>query len=155
MEAGGKISGKTVIMENPGGGSIHSSQKVGATITTTATTPAPVIVAAKKTTAAATPAKLAETTSNASSENSFEVNEKVQAKFSEDGRWYNAVIRGMKADLYNVFYNDYGNSEYVPISSLKKLATKEAVKGRPIDNKQQSNNRNAAPQRSNNNRLDR
>jgi len=146
MEAGGKISGKTVIMENPGGGSIHSSQKVGATTTTTATTPAPVAVVAKKTTPAPT-AKPIET-----SENNFEVNEKVQAKFSEDGRWYNAVIRGMKADLYNVHYIDYGNSEYVPIASLKKFATNDAVKGEPIENKQQS--RNAAPQRSNN-RLDR
>jgi len=156
MEAGGKISGKTVIMENPGGGSIHSSQKVGATTTTTASVAVPVVVAAKKTTtSAAAPTKAADTTSTVSSDNTFEVNEKVQAKFSEDGRWYNAVIRGTKADLYNVFYNDYGNSEYVPISSLKKLATKDAVKGRPVDNKQQSNNRNAVPQRSNNNRLDR
>jgi ABC-type molybdenum transport system ATPase subunit/photorepair protein PhrA len=161
MEAGAKISGKTVIMENPGGGSIHSSQKAGA-ITTTATTPAsPVVVVAKqpeiKTAApieavkATTPAPAAAATTTASSENEFEVNEKVQAKFSEDGRWYNAVIRGIKADLFSVYYIDYGNTEFVPISSLRKLNSREPVKGKAApaqNNKQQYNNRASQPQRS-------
>jgi ABC-type molybdenum transport system ATPase subunit/photorepair protein PhrA len=158
MEAGGKISGKTVIMENPGGGSIHSSQKVGAVTTTTTTAAAPVIVAAKQTTEVKPIAtvKAAETTEAASSEIFYEVNEKVQSKFSEDGRWYNAVIRGVKGDLFSVYYIDYGNSEFVPISSLRKITpTKEADKGKSVQNNQkQTNNRNAAPQR-NYNRLDR
>jgi ABC-type multidrug transport system ATPase subunit len=167
MEAGGKISGKTAILENPGGGSIHSSQKVGAintttttstattatTATTTATTPAaaPAVVETKQTeTSTEAPA-----TSTATSENNFEVNEKLQAKFSEDGRWYNAVLRGIKGDLYNVYYVDYGNTEFVPISSLRKLITKEPVKGKSAqpNQKQQSNNRTTAQRP--NNRLER
>jgi ATPase subunit of ABC transporter with duplicated ATPase domains len=159
MEAGGKISGKTAILENPGGGSIHSSQKAGATTTSTATTPAPVVVAVKKAIeipSSAAPAETKPATTAAGSENNFEVNEKVQAKFSEDGRWYNAVVRGIKADLYNVYYVDYGNSEFVPISSLRKFIAKDAVKGKPVaqnNQKQAVNNRTAPQQRSN--RLDR
>jgi len=162
MEAGGKVSGKTLIMENPGGGSIHSSQKVGATTTTTTTTPTATVVAAKPAAektpaaAAAAPATKTETTPAAvapASASGFEVNEKIQAKFSEDGRWYNAVIRGIKGDLFSVYYSDYGNSEYVPIASLRKFTPKDtAVKANVPANKQ-SNNRNTA-QRSNN-RLDR
>lgn len=160
MEAGAKISGKTAIMENPGGGSIHSSQKAGATTATTATTAAPTVVVAKKaptaTTTEAKPAAPAETKAAAGSENNFEVNEKVQAKFSEDGRWYNAVVRGIKGDLFSVYYVDYGNSEFVPISSLRKFIPRDAVKGNPAQNNQKQavgNNRNASQQRSN--RLDR
>jgi ATPase subunit of ABC transporter with duplicated ATPase domains len=156
MEAGGKISGKTAIMENPGGGTIHSSQKAGAT-TTTATTAAPAAAktapkAAAAKTETATPA--AETAAAPASAGGFEVNEKIQAKFSEDGRWYNAVIRGIKGDLFSVYYTDYGNSEYVPIASLRKFIPRDTVKGNAPANKQQTNNRNNASQRSNN-RLDR
>jgi energy-coupling factor transporter ATP-binding protein EcfA2 len=159
MEAGGKISGKTAIMENPGGGSIHSSQKAGATTTTTAaTSAAPVAVAAKS---AAKPAAVKTETAPAAaaaaptSVGGFEVNERIQAKFSEDGRWYNAVVRGIKGDLFSVYYVDYGNSEFVPIASLRKLNTTAKAGGAPA-NKQQTNARNNAPQqRSNNNRLDR
>jgi len=152
MEAGGKISGKTAIMENPGGGSIHSSQKAGATTTTT-TTSAPTAVAAK--TAAKPAAAKTETAPAAAaptSEGGFDVNEKVQAKFSEDGRWYNAVIRGIKGELFSVYYVDYGNTEFVPIASLRKLNT-SAKTGAPA-NKQQTNARNNAPQQRSN-RLDR
>lgn len=160
MEAGGKISGKTVIMENPGGGSIHSSQKAGATTTTAAPAAAsPTVVVAKKTTNTTTEAKPAVTETKAApaagSENNFEVNEKVQAKFSEDGRWYNAVIRGIKGDLFSVYYVDYGNSEFVPISSLRKFVARDAVKGNAQNNQKQAvNNRNNASQQRSN-RLDR
>jgi ATPase subunit of ABC transporter with duplicated ATPase domains len=157
MEAGGKISGKTAIMENPGGGTIHSSQKAGATTTTT-TTAAPVVVAkqpeAKIITT--TPETVKAAPAAAGSENNFEVNEKVQAKFSEDGRWYNAVIRGIKGDLFSVYYVDYGNSEFVPVSSLRKFIARDGPKGKPANTnqKQQYNNRNASQQQRSN-RLDR
>jgi len=154
-----KISGKSIIMENPGGGSIHSSQKVGATTTTT-TSATPSVVAAKTAEGASDAAKAQPTTKAAESapaasgsDNTFEVNEKVQSKFSEDGRWYNAVIRGIKGDLYNVYYSDYGNSEFVPISSLKKSAPQAAAKGKPAQSanpKQQANNNRNTAQRSNN-----
>lgn len=163
MESGGKVSGKTAIMENPGGGSIHSSQKAGATTTTTSTpaSSSGVVLSVKKpieiktTDAPATETKAAAPAAAAKSENTFEVNEKVQAKFSEDGRWYNAVIRGIKADLYNVYYVDYGNSEFVPLSSLRKFIPRDQLKGKSAQNnqKQAYNNRNSSQQRSN--RLDR
>jgi len=158
MEAGAKVSGKTLIMENPGGGSIHSSQKAGATTTTTSTAEKTVVAkpAAEKTTTAA-PSAAAEKAAPAAAPSSsgFDVNEKVQAKFSEDGRWYNAVIRGIKGDLFTVYYSDYGNTENVSIASLRKFNT-PAVKGNAAPaNKQQTNTtRNNASQRSNN-RLDR
>jgi len=154
MESGAKVSGKTLIMENPGGGSIHSSQKAGATTTTTADKTA----VAKP--AATTTAKPAGTTTEKTisaaptSSSGFEVNEKIQAKFSEDGRWYNAVIRGIKGDLFSVFYTDYGNSEYVPVSAMRKF-NPPTDKGVAPANKQQTNSRNNASQRSNTNRLDR
>jgi len=160
MEAGGKISGKTVIMENPGGGSIHSSQKAGAITTTTTTTTATVAVAAKL-----PEAKTTTTTTTSAPEKSeeipaptkeifYDVSEKVQAKFSEDGKWYNAVIRGVKGELFNVYYTDYGNSEFVSIASLRKFSPPvDTGKGKPAQ-KQQYNNRNNASQR-NHNRLDR
>jgi ABC-type multidrug transport system ATPase subunit len=122
MEAGQKISAKTAIMENPGGGTIHSSQKVGAT-TTPAAAAAPVVVKAS-TTAAPAQEKKAE-----SNESTFEIGEKCQAKFSEDGKWYNAIVKNLKADLYYVTYVDYGNSEYVPIASLRKFIQKGAPQG--------------------------
>jgi len=126
MEAGQKISAKTAIMENPGGGTIHSSQKVGAT-PAAATTAAPVVVKAS-TPAAATAAPTQEKKAEPSS-STFEIGEKCQAKFSEDGKWYNAVVKNLKADLYYVTYVDYGNSEYVPIASLRKFIQKGNPQG--------------------------
>jgi len=122
MEAGQKISAKTAIMENPGGGSIHSSQKAGATTTTTATT----TTAAAPVKAATTTAAPAEKTANADDKPVFEIGEKCQAKFSEDGKFYNAIVKNLKADLYYVTYVEYGNSEYVPYSSLRKFIQKGA-----------------------------
>jgi ATPase subunit of ABC transporter with duplicated ATPase domains len=136
MEEGGKVS-KTALQNNPGGGSVHSSQKVepatGApaaaaatasptttTTTTTSATPAPVANGVAKTPVAA--AKPAATKAVAAAGDSvFAVGEKVQAKFSEDGKWYKAVIKAVKdANNYQVTYSDYGNSEWLPVASVKK-----------------------------------
>jgi ATPase subunit of ABC transporter with duplicated ATPase domains len=122
MEAGQKISAKTAIMENPGGGTIHSSQKVGAT-------PAPAAAAAPVAVKNATSAAPAQEKKAESNESTFEIGEKCQAKFSEDGKWYNAIIKNLKADLYYVTYVDYGNSEYVPVASLRKFIQKGAPQG--------------------------
>jgi len=152
MESGQKISAKTAIMENPGGGSIHSSQKIGAiptattststtattttfttattTTFTTATTTTATATATTTTATATAPAldgkktedvKEAASAPTESSGSDYVVGEKVQAKYSADGRWYNAVIKTTKGDTYNVTYTNYGNSEFVPITSLRKL----------------------------------
>jgi ATPase subunit of ABC transporter with duplicated ATPase domains len=124
MESGQKISAKTAIMENPGGGSIHSSQKVGATTTTT-TTSAPAVVVNNKTTtapaAATTTTEEVKKTETTPAGDSYEIGEKVQAKYTADGKWYNATVKGIKGDSYLVFYIEYGNSETLPTSSIRKF----------------------------------
>jgi ATP-binding cassette subfamily F protein 3 len=109
MEEGGKISSKSVIMENPGGGSIHSSQKVGTAADKTA---APKPAAPKAGAAPSAPTDAP----------TFELNEKIQAKFSEDGRWYTATIKEIKGDKFKVLYTEYGNTEFVTLASLRKFA---------------------------------
>lgn len=124
MESGQKISAKTAIMENPGGGSIHSSQKVGATTTTTTTSaPAVVINKTASTTAAATTTTTTteEVKKTETSSDAYEIGEKVQAKYTADGKWYNATVKGIKGESYLVYYIEYGNSETLPVSSLRKF----------------------------------
>jgi len=141
MESGQKISAKTAIMDNPGGGSIHSSQKVGATLTTTTAAPSVVVNKTEEkkaeTTVASTPVPVASATE--SDGEVYEIGEKVQAKYSADGRWYNATVKSIKNDLYNVTYTEYGNSEFVPQSSIRKFVTRgktqTAPKGAPAKTK--------------------
>jgi len=145
MEAGGKISGKSAIMENPGGGSVHSTQ-VGKTPSATdakksdAPAAAPTAAAAKTAPAAKTttaePVKAAEATTLGG----FSLNEAIQAKFSEDGRWYKASIKEIKGDKLKVLYLDYGNSEWLPVADLKKIQTN--TNNNNNNNKQQNNNNN-------------
>jgi len=121
MEEGNKISGKSAIMENPGGGSIHSSQKVGANSSSSSSSAAPkatppaVAVAEAPKPAAPTVAPIAPPAAPI-----YELNEKVQAKFSEDGRWYNATIKEMRDNKYKVHYSDYGNTEFVDYNCVRK-----------------------------------
>jgi len=129
MEEGGKISGKSVIMENPGGGSIHSSQKVGA-----ASAPAAAAVKSAATStpskpttpdATATAAPLAVAPSAPTDAPTYELNEKVQARYSADGRWYNATVKDIVKENGNtnfkVHYTEYGNSEVVDFNSVRKF----------------------------------
>jgi ABC-type multidrug transport system ATPase subunit len=128
MESGQKINAKTAIMENPGGGSIHSSQKVGAVPTTstssTTTSSAPAVVVNNKITSTEEIKKIDETIIVASSGDSYEIGEKVQAKYTADGKWYNATVKGIKNEQYLVLYLDYGNSETLPTSSLRKFVAR-------------------------------
>jgi len=133
MEEGGKVS-KTALQNNPGGGSIHSSQKVdpatGATpaAATTTTTTTTTTTAAKVPPAASKPA--ATQAAPAVDGALYAVGEKVQAKFSEDGKWYRATVKAIKdANNYQVTYTDYGNSEWLNVSSVKKQQAPPA-KGR-------------------------
>jgi len=122
MEEGGKISGKSAIMENPGGGSIHSSQKVGAAAPVAAATKSAASSAtAKPADAKPTPASVAP--SAPSDAPTFDVNEKVQAKYSADGKWYNAIVKEIvkgSPSKFKVNYTDYGNTEVVDFSSVRK-----------------------------------
>jgi ABC-type Mn2+/Zn2+ transport system ATPase subunit len=128
MEEGGNVS-KSALQNNPGGGTVHTSQKTegGAaapkpaaattTTTTAAATKAPATAATKP---AATPAA-----APAGGE-TFAVGERVQAKYSADGKWYKAIIKAVKGTDYQVTYVDYGNSEFVPLTSVKKFAAPPA-----------------------------
>jgi len=120
MEEGGKISSKDVIMNNPGGGSIHSSQKVGdaAEEKKADTSNGPKVITM---TMSATPAPAAA----AAAAPVFEVNEKCMALWT-DGKHYNAVVKAVKGDQYTVLYVEYGNTATIPVASLKKAAPKPA-----------------------------
>jgi len=157
MEEGGKVGGKDVLLNNPGGGTVHSSQKVDVTPAKPITnSPAPTPVAA--TIPADAPTKVVEiapattTTTTVSSESSkivaeqkstenvvgssssspaaqngeseYAVGEKCQARYSADGRWYNVIVRDYQSGKYQVFYVDYGNTEFLPVSSLRRAAAK-------------------------------
>jgi len=162
MESGQKISGKSAIMENPGGGTIHSSQKVGAAPATTTTSTAAVVVNNKTSSTTSTEeAKKAETTTEeikkvetpaaSTGAETFEIGEKIQAKYTADGKWYHATIKGIKADQYLVYYIDYGNSETLPISSIKKFVQRSTggAKQQPQTNAKGGNTKtNAQAQRS-------
>jgi len=50
------------------------------------------------------------------------VNEYVKAQFSADDTWYRAKVTGTTANgEFIVFYVDYGNSESLPVSRIRKL----------------------------------
>ncbi|GIX89754.1 hypothetical protein CDAR_245581 [Caerostris darwini] len=46
------------------------------------------------------------------------------AKFSEDNNWYRAEIVSLQETMANVIFVDYGNTDFVPINSLKYLNEK-------------------------------
>lgn len=129
MEEGGNVS-KSALQNNPGGGTVHSSQK---TVTTTATKTevASASGAASKSPATAATKPAAATTAAPSAGKSaapvvaagdgFAVGAQVQAKYSADGKWYKAVVKAIKGAEYQVTYSDYGNSEFVPAASVRKF----------------------------------
>jgi len=128
MEGGGKV-GKDALVNNPGGGTVHSSQKVGVvavatTTTTTTTTPVVAKPTAVTLTATAAAPKAAPTSTAATSADAstvtFVAGEKVQAKY-KDGKWYNAVVKATKGANFVVTYTGYGNTETVPALSVRKI----------------------------------
>eukprot|EP01068_Selenidium_serpulae_P006230 Selendium_serpulae@DN4319_c0_g1_i14.p1 len=48
-------------------------------------------------------------------------NEIVAAQFSVDNEWYRAQVAKVSGDSADVFYIDYGNTETLPLSALRKL----------------------------------
>jgi len=53
--------------------------------------------------------------------------ELVRAQFSADNAWYRAKCQGEVDGEYKVFYVDYGNSETIPASKIRKLPEKFAT----------------------------
>jgi ATPase subunit of ABC transporter with duplicated ATPase domains len=127
MENGG-VKGADALAMNPGGGTIHDSQRSGGavekkadsgvmSVMSASAAPAP---AAKPAAAAAAPAAL-----------TFAVAEKCQALWT-DGKWYSAIIKKLVKDKYQVTYTQYGNTVDLPLTSLRKVdggAAKPAATG--------------------------
>ena len=106
MEEGGKV-GADALVNTPGGGSIHSSQKTGAAANSTSTTT--VENGVKSITIGGGPVNMAALTKPAAA--SFAKDEKCQALWT-DGKFYAAQI--VKVDApgkYTVKYLEYGNTK--------------------------------------------
>jgi ATPase subunit of ABC transporter with duplicated ATPase domains len=124
MEEGGSISNAAnIIKKNPGGGSVHSSQKTDAFSDVKEEKDA--ITGMKVLTIGGTmpaPAKKAAVTAVA-----FKENDKVQALWT-DGKWYKAVVKKvLPGNKYTVNYTEYGNTANVPSTSVKALAAAPAT----------------------------
>jgi len=123
MEEGGKV-GASALANNPGGGTVHASQKVGGA---GSAAPAADGVIAKKDVAVAvnsdgvikaTPAAAA---AAASAPVTFTVSEKVEAMWT-DGKWYKAVVKAVNpGGKYAVTYTEYGNTTTLPVNLIRKL----------------------------------
>jgi len=130
MEGGAGGVGKDALVNNPGGGSVHSSQKVGEAAEAAAPaakTATPAATAAP----AATPAASAPGSPAAAAAPAFTIGDKCQARYTADGKWYNAVIKAIKGATYQVNYPEYGNTEFVPFASVRSLPPAAAAKGGP------------------------
>jgi energy-coupling factor transporter ATP-binding protein EcfA2 len=120
MEEGGKV-GASALVNNPGGGSIHSSQKVnkdapehkGAEMVDGVRT-----LSISSSSSSAAPAKKAVA---AAPVLTYAVNEICQALWT-DGKFYKAKVNKLDGAKYNVTYMEYGNKASVPATSLKKAA---------------------------------
>lgn len=128
MEEGGHVS-KTALSQTPSGGSVHSSQKVGA-----AKESAPVdsaeagvkVLSISGSTPAGGPVKKAAPAAIA-----YTVGEKVEALWT-DGKWYAAVVKKIIPETkYQITYTAYGNTVNLAASSLRKLQAKAAPAAAP------------------------
>jgi len=123
-EGGGGVSNAAnIIKKNPGGGSVHSSQKTDAFSDVKEEKDA--VTGMKVLTIGGTmpaPAKKAAVTAVA-----FKENDKVQALWT-DGKWYKAVVKKvLPGNKYTVNYTEYGNTANVPSTSVKALAAAPAT----------------------------
>jgi len=142
MEEGGAAGAisKDALKNNPGGGTVHSSQKGSNfsgtgdeqkekgvfTISGGSSAPLPGSAAAK-----ALEAKKAATAGAAAAAATGFAEKEIVSALWTDGKWYKATIKKVLPDnKYSVLYNDYGNTANVPAASLKKAAAAPA-KGAP------------------------
>jgi len=157
------VTAKDAIMNNPGGGTIHSSQKVeaAAVVTEEKETPKTNVEEVKEKKEEEPSPSPSPSSSSSSSEKveslpvvaaptpvlieeepvSFTVGEKISALWT-DGKWYPGIIKSYNEKLgkYSVTYTGYGNTASLPLSSMKKLAA-------PVANGQNGNKRNQSNDR--------
>jgi len=131
MEDGGKI-GADALVSNPGGGSIHSSQKVGAAANTSTSTTT-VENGVKSISIGGGPINTAALTAKPLT---YVKDEKCQALWT-DGKFYSAQVLKVEAGKYTVKYLEYGNSKVVTAKELKKEVAKPAAAagGKPAQGK--------------------
>jgi len=153
MESGNTSGiGKDALANNPGGGSVHSTQKVSTTpaaaTTTTPTTTTTAAPSGASPAASPTPSPLPsprDTADTKSAEDKstldFIVGEKVKALWS-DGKFYNATVKKVEKDKFIVHYTEYGNTTALPLSSLQKI-TQQQQPAKGNTNNNQNNNRGA------------
>jgi len=134
MEEGGQVNHKDLIQKNPGGGSIHSSQKVGAAAEEKKEAPKKDASGAFVISMSATPAP-APKPKPAEPAVTYAVGEKCMALWT-DGKHYAAQVKKVEKDKFQVLYSAYGNMSWVPASSLKK-APAPAAAGPKGGNKKQ------------------
>jgi len=129
MEEGGNVS-KTALSQTPSGGSVHSSQKVGAAKEAEQkaqagadSAEAGVKVLSLSGSAKAEPVAAKKPATTAVT---YTVGEKCQALWT-DGKWYAAVVKKIIPETkYQVTYTEYGNTVNLPAASLRKLTTPPA-----------------------------
>jgi len=125
MEEGGKV-GADALVNNPGGGTVHASQKVGAAAASSSSTTT-IENGVKTMTIGGGPVNMAV----APKPVSYAKDEKCQALWT-DGKYYTAQI--MKVDApgkYTVKYLEYGNTKSVTAKELKKADPAAATKAAP------------------------
>jgi len=132
MEDGGKV-GADALVNNPGGGTVHSSQKVGAAAASSSTSTSTIENGVKTMTIGGGPVNMAV----APKPLTYVKDEKCQALWT-DGKYYTAQI--MKVDApgkYTVKYLEYGNTKAVTAKELKKAeaAPAKAAGGKPAAGK--------------------
>lgn len=115
MEEGGSTNAASLIQKNPGGGSVHSSQKTDAFADVKEEKDA-VTGMKVMTIGGAMPVKKP---AAAVSAVAFKEGDKVQALWT-DGKWYKAVVKKvLPGNKYTVNYTEYGNTANVPAASVK------------------------------------
>lgn len=131
MEEGGKV-GADALSKTPGGGSVHSSQKVGDdSASAAAATEKPKraedgsISISMSSTPKPTPKPAA-----AAAAPTYTVGEKIQAIWT-DGKWYAATIKKVEKDKYTVTYTQYGNTTTVPVTGIRKAPAAGAAAAAP------------------------
>jgi ATP-binding cassette subfamily F protein 3 len=126
MEEGGSVS-KTALSQTPSGGSVHSSQKVGAAAEAKSNVdPAEEgvkVLSISGNTPAGGPVKKAAPVGI-----TYTVGEKCEALWT-DGKWYAAVVKKIIPETkYQVTYTAYGNTVNLAATSLRKAAAPAPAK---------------------------
>lgn len=125
MEAGGKV-GADALAKNPGGGTVHSSQKVGGDKTSEQKEDGVKTISAGMKAITVTVAKPGAAGAAAPLTAAYAVNEKVQARWT-DGKWYTAIVKKVDGEKFTILYTDYGNTVTVTAQHIRKAEEKKAA----------------------------